>query len=159
MLLVDASRHPRLDEQLQQLGRAECVPPRFGRAASRDELRAAAPVAAAKAWVQQAREGHCGVTSFDAPSDCAHGDKGVLGLLPQEVETPLKAARACLARCAACERCRFVSLSRRLADCSWYSSCDLSRLGRGTGFAESGKRRTHHSGPALPRNRTGETAI
>ena len=37
------------------------------------------------------------------------------------------AARACLARCNACERCNFVSFSRRLGDCSWYARCDTVR--------------------------------
>ena len=145
VLLVDAVRHPALDVKLRELGRADCVPPRFGRPASRVELRAAAPIGAARRWVEQARVGFCGVTSAaDEPSDCAHGSQGVLGLLPQEAETPLSAARACLARCARCARCRYVSLSRKLADCSWYATCDLGRLSRTV--------KHFVSGPALARN-------
>jgi hypothetical protein len=131
--------------KLQELGRADCVPPRFGRPASRAELRAAAPIGPVRRWVEKARTGFCGVTSSaDEPSDCTHGSKGVLGLLPQETKTPLSASRACLARCAACERCRYVSLSRKLADCSWYAACDLGRLSREV--------KHFVSGPALARN-------
>ena len=145
VLLVDTVRHPALDVRLHELGRADCVPPRFGRSASRAELRVAAPVGAARRWVEEARAGFCGVTSSaDEPSDCVSGSKGVLGLLPQEAKTPLSAARACLARCAACARCRYVSLSRRLADCSWFVRCDLARLGHTV--------KHFVSGPALARN-------
>ena len=145
VLLVDTVRHPTLDMRLQELGRADCVPPRFGRPASRAELRAAAPVGPARRWVEKARTGVCGVTSSaDEPSDCTLGSKGVLGLLPQEAKTPLSAARACLARCAACARCRYLSLSRKFADCSWYATCDLGRLSR--------KVKHFVSGPALARN-------
>ena len=31
-------------------------------------------------------------------------------------------------RCAGCERCNFVSVSLQHNDCSWYHSCDLTRL-------------------------------
>ena len=85
VLFVDAVRHPALDVKLRELGRADCVPPRFGRPASRAELRAAAPIGAARRWVEEARPGFCGVTSSAEPSDCTHGSKGVLGLLPQEL--------------------------------------------------------------------------
>ena len=36
----------------------------------------------------------------------------------------------CIAKCRACARCRYVSLSLSLAhrDCSWFHSCNLSRL-------------------------------
>ena len=144
VLLVDTVRHPALDVKLRELGRADCVPPRFGRPASRAELRAAAPIGAARRWVEEARTGFCGVTSSAKPSDCTHGSKGVLGLLPQETKTPLSAARACLARCAKCARCNYVSLSRKLADCSWYATCDLGRLSLTVKHLVSG--------PALARN-------
>ena len=37
--------------------------------------------------------------------------------------------RSCLAHCLErCERCHYVSVSRRNADCSWYAFCDLKRL-------------------------------
>ena len=34
------------------------------------------------------------------------------------------AAEHCLAECAACARCRYVSVSLHHGDCSWYSQCD-----------------------------------
>ena len=40
--------------------------------------------------------------------------------------------RDCRARCAACERCSFVSYSARYRDCSWFSACPTVRdLGSG----------------------------
>ena len=38
------------------------------------------------------------------------------------------AHRACAQRCLSCERCRFISVSIRWRDCSWFSACDTSRL-------------------------------
>ena len=35
---------------------------------------------------------------------------------------------ACLAFCAGCQRCRFISYSEIGRDCSWYNACDTSRL-------------------------------
>ena len=38
------------------------------------------------------------------------------------------AAAWCLDRCSHCRRCRFVSISLVFNDCSWYASCNTSRL-------------------------------
>lgn len=34
----------------------------------------------------------------------------------------------CIQRCRACTRCRYVSFSQKLADCSWYHACNLTQL-------------------------------
>ena len=38
------------------------------------------------------------------------------------------ASRACLALCADCAQCRYVSISVQEHDCSWYARCDVLRL-------------------------------
>jgi len=35
---------------------------------------------------------------------------------------------ACVAMCACCEHCNFVSYSAKNQDCSWNSKCNLERL-------------------------------
>ncbi len=64
-------------------------------------------------------DGYCAVTTKGGGS-CAHGHSGswsdALNLT------------ACTLRCAACARCRYVSFSHALSDCSWYAHCELSHL-------------------------------
>lgn len=40
----------------------------------------------------------------------------------------IDAHKLCARRCEQCERCRYVSLSIRWNDCSWFHSCDTTRL-------------------------------
>ena len=64
-------------------------------------------------------EGYCAITDSHA-GDCAAGNSGswrVVGGLS-----------ACMARCASCDRCRFVSYSVHEKDCSWYAHCNTLRL-------------------------------
>ena len=74
--------------------------------------------------------GHCGATS-QGVSDCKSGSQGSFGLDFRHGPSSViwsRAARRCLKRCAECERCNFVSVSLPHSDCSWYHSCDLTRL-------------------------------
>ena len=71
----------------------------------------------------QALEGHCGATRDGVISNCSTDTQGAFGLQSKHSHSWMVAASACLASCAACERCRWVSLSLRYMDCSWYSSC------------------------------------
>ena len=129
MMLVDTTRHPQLATQLVAMGRQECVPPRLLErvGATNDARRVPKARLVAADWLARAPDGFCGVTSHEAPGDCGRDDSGVLGLLPGETRSVETTARACLARCNACERCNFVSFSRRLGDCSWYARCDTVR--------------------------------
>lgn len=43
----------------------------------------------------------------------------------------LGSARDCIVRCSACPQCAFVSYSRTEEDCSWFASCNTSRLSQG----------------------------
>ena len=62
--------------------------------------------------------GYCRPT--DVGGDCSTGRQGAWDRV--------RSRHACLQRCDSCERCRFVSFSANLPDCSWYASCDVSRL-------------------------------
>jgi hypothetical protein len=144
MMLVDRVAYPQLAQTLHTMGAQSCIVPRSLQPIPRSLLKAI-PSSAVRAWMEgpskQARRGFCATTDIQEPSDCEHGHKGVLGLLPTEANSDKAAARACLSRCAQCASCRYISFSRRLADCSWYASCDLARLSNDVdGFT---------SGPAL----------
>jgi len=71
--------------------------------------------------------GFCSGTTEER-GDCAAGEKGFLGLPVESRGSWEKPERVCLEQCAACSGCRFVSLSLRLSDCSWYRTCPLERL-------------------------------
>ena len=77
-------------------------------------------------WLADASPGYCGKTL--KRGDCLAGNQGMFDLLPHEALSWRKAASACMRRCLGCERCRFVSLSLKWQDCSWFHSCSLRRL-------------------------------
>lgn len=79
------------------------------------------------AWRAAAAQGYCSPTA-DGRYDCEHGSKGSFGGVAGR--SLAEAARLCVERCAACKRCKFISVSARWADCSWYAHCDLGRLAR-----------------------------
>lgn len=62
--------------------------------------------------------GYCAVT--EGGGSCSHGRSGSW--------SNAVSLSACAARCASCSRCRFVSFSAALSDCSWYAACQLTRL-------------------------------
>ena len=64
--------------------------------------------------------GYCAKTA-PVPGSCSQSSCG---------SWKLRTLRSCVARCQGCERCHFVSFSRRHRDCSWFFDCDLSRLGQ-----------------------------
>ena len=73
-------------------------------------------------------EGYCAATRFGA-NKCQRGSSGAW---PLRETTDLKAAaEECLRRCAGCARCKYVSVATERGDCSWFASCDMSRLKRG----------------------------
>ena len=74
-----------------------------------------------RAWLGAAVAGHCGVTLGAA--DCSFADQGALGLTDRERSSWELATAACIAKCTLCRRCRYVTISRKYADCSWYSRC------------------------------------
>ena len=86
-----------------------------------------ASVLLADAWefLKRTAKGVCAATSEGVGGDCELGNKGS-HRLPLQNWRP--AVAWCLAKCAACPRCNYVSVSIQHADCSWYHRCDLSAL-------------------------------
>lgn len=83
--------------------------------------------AVARRWVRRAATGYCAATS--EATDCETAQMGSWQLELNVANTSWEvAAAACLARCSMCARCRFISLSRRWRDCSWYASCHIDQL-------------------------------
>ena len=92
-------------------------------------------------WLHASKEGACGTTEYipndkTNPRACEEDQAGswsfhsflelqpTLELRPNSTDAFWKpAAAACLRRCATCANCRFISLSPRFEDCSWYSAC------------------------------------
>ena len=80
--------------------------------------------------------GCCGVTQGGSAGDCEHGDRGTvyLGRKFGEHEgerstgSMVPDEAACIAWCAACPRCNYISYSFANADCSWYHSCNFTFL-------------------------------
>jgi len=84
--------------------------------------------------------GFCGVTaeSEGGVSDaCERLDQGSVSLGPK---FNIRTRQACVDFCySRCSRCRYVSFSKELGDCSWYHRCDLTAL-----------QTSINSGPTLP---------
>jgi hypothetical protein len=76
-------------------------------------------------FLTRATPGYCGPTTDRG--NCEAGNKGAL-LNVQREKTWHAAIKECLELCASCSRCRYVSLSPRWYDCSWYHECDLNLL-------------------------------
>jgi len=91
-------------------------------------------------WLAQARRGVCGVTTEGAEGFCKYGKSGSFVAAGTPLDAALRsrnwsqAAHFCLQRCAACARCRYVSLSLFFRDCSWYADCGLNALQKAPSF-------------------------
>ena len=95
------------------------------------------------AWRSQASRGSCGVTREGDEGDCKRGTRGSFGW-PGRSSRLVDAVGACLRVCSQCSQCRYISVSARFSDCSWYSSCRLSQL------RSTADTKTFLSGPAAP---------
>ena len=75
-------------------------------------------------------EGYCGATRFGANmANCQR--PGSSGAWPLRETGDLKAAaEECLRRCAGCAQCKYISVATERGDCSWFASCDMSKLKR-----------------------------
>eukprot|EP00966_Prymnesium_polylepis_P284866 6581514-Prymnesium_polylepis.1 len=127
VLLLDFQRQPQLGKLVRR-SKAQCR-----------TLPTVAPVAKRstdppgfttilREWLNRSSSGFCAITDAAHASDCERDDKGVLGLLPMDAKSEQSAARACLIRCASCARCRYITVSLRHGDCSWYANCNLATL-------------------------------
>ena len=70
--------------------------------------------------------GYCARTGDGFDGLCSSGNKGAWAL--QKVTNEGTARAACVALCADCARCSFISYSAKEMDCSWFASCRLDRL-------------------------------
>ena len=102
----------------------------------------------ARIWLASASRGQCGETVDDDRGDCASGYKGNLGMPMREASSWPTAVRSCLARCAGCARCNYISVSTKFHDCSWYyGPCCLSQ--KIPGFKSGAASRTALPIPSL----------
>lgn len=74
-----------------------------------------------RAWLGAAVAGYCGVTT--GHTDCSVADHGALRLTERERSSWEVATAACITKCTLCGRCRYITISLKHADCSWYSRC------------------------------------
>ena len=88
-------------------------------------------------WLSRASPGFCAVTN-PSPGHCRAGSQGTW-IIDRRSQNESRgdwpawrtiAASVCLARCQACQNCRFVSLktNKRDAECSWYTTCNHGEL-------------------------------
>ena len=94
-------------------------------------------------WRSRAARGSCGATQEGDAGDCKRGTQGSFGW-PGSSSRLADGVGACLHSCSQCSRCRYISVSARFSDCSWFSSCRLSQL------QAAANTRTFLSGPAAP---------
>lgn len=69
--------------------------------------------------------GFCAVTDAAHGLDCERGEQGSLPLSAHGVHNRQTCVDFCFSRC---RRCRYVSFSKELGDCSWYARCDVTAL-------------------------------
>ena len=88
------------------------------------------PAVDPKTFLELTVPGYCAATQVGERGDCGTGDKGYLlpsGQAAQHWKTWHAAIAECLVLCAQCARCRYLSVSPRWNDCSWYYTCNLNR--------------------------------
>ena len=82
-------------------------------------------------WLlDQSHSGFCNITLEHKVASCDFGTMGAMGLWKNRnrKRTLEEAAALCLQKCAHCHRCRYISVSASLHDCSWYHKCDMAHL-------------------------------
>jgi hypothetical protein len=92
-------------------------------------------------WLASAAVGYCEATEEDKRDTAlgswrAHAQKtrcktqvsGNFKLTQNESTSMETAANACMRLCQRCDGCNVISFSEQWSDCSWFSSCDLTRL-------------------------------
>ena len=90
-------------------------------------------------FLKNARDGYCGTTIENAAGECANGAIGNFNTnLKMEHYSVQQLAAECMALCAQCEQCEFVSMSALNRDCSWFAECELQELYTAVGGFISG---------------------
>ena len=74
-------------------------------------------------------DGYCDTTEVHDAKACFRAERGAFPNIQFDSTTTWEAAIAiCRHRCLRCARCRFISVSLKWSDCSWFRSCALDRL-------------------------------
>ena len=73
--------------------------------------------------LSRARAGYCDITSLGEGANCTVADTKGSWLLEDF------SLVACVEACVTCQRCRHISFSRELNDCSWYRRCPRLHAG------------------------------
>ena len=89
--------------------------------------RAIASLPVVASWLQDASHGYCGETQSGDVGDCEVGLFGSWALSKREASSWESAVRTCLRHCDRCNACRFVSITIKQQDCSWYTRCHVLR--------------------------------
>jgi hypothetical protein len=96
----------------------------------------------ASRWLDAAATGTCGRTPRRVGAPHANCHDGVMGsfasFATQHHKSWNTAVLACLNLCGGCDACRFVSVSLKWRDCSWFRACSLSELDTGVAGFKSG---------------------
>ena len=75
---------------------------------------------------ETAAQGYCEKTTWEG--NCNVSQSGSFQLRGRDAMTWKSAGAACARLCSTCKQCNYLSVSPRWKDCSWFSSCDMSRL-------------------------------
>ena len=76
-----------------------------------------------KEWLARSHEASCGITNDWVEGNCQTGGLGSFRLTEAQGTSLSSASAACLRACSLCERCRYISVSAKYKDCSWYNVC------------------------------------
>ena len=81
-------------------------------------------------WLERSVPGYCAPTqASDWHRACTTEQSGSRQLGAKYVSGGwLTAVEDCLSACLSCSNCRYISISPKYNDCSWFQSCDISRL-------------------------------
>ena len=170
LLATGAAAKPGLASLLRKAG--DEMLPGEAEAGGPDRALAATSAAAARtfdavSWLLRSAEGFCGVTE-DAASTAATCSQASQGQWPlakpganarhgnMHGKDWLSATLRCQKLCAQCARCRYISISVRHGDCSWFESCDAPAglLRTVSGFRTALARNATHAA-ALHRQHSG----
>ena len=129
LLATGGAAKPRLASLLrhEMLGEPEAD----GAVVGMTSAAAAARTFDAVSWLMRSTEGFCGLTeeAESTAATCSQASQGQWPLAKPGANTKhgrdwLSATQRCQKLCAQCARCRYISVSVRHGDCSWFESCD-----------------------------------
>ena len=131
LLATGAAAKPGLASLLRQVDDMPGEPEADGAVVAMTTAAAAARTFDAVSWLMRSAEGFCGLTEVAESTavTCSQASQGQwpltkLGANAKHGRDWLSATQRCQKLCAQCARCRYISVSVRHGDCSWFESCD-----------------------------------